>query len=548
MTNVQKRTFSILGLIGLVYFCLFIVPNLTGAKDAVMLSVFQQDEFAEYPFVLRMLTSDLSFYQTLRYFIIYLFYYYGYPFFFFSALAILPIKWILGPEWMLQTQWIVLVLRQMINVLPGILAAGFLVFIQTRFRSVWKSALLFLFLLIFPPLVFNNLWWHPDGLLLLFTVLTLFFLTKDNFRFGRNFILAAVFTGLTVSAKLLGVLFFLSVAVYLGWGLWQRKLSLKKAILVGLAYIGVMLLTIVISNPVLLLPIERGEVFAAYSSGFSQLSQGFYEQSSGWIKWIDFLPEFWKAYGQWYFLLFAFALSIVSVIQNKNRLFSAMMLCWFLANAIYLTFFTSVMKNYYMLASILPMLSSFYLLLDAPSDWQSIGGDHLRRKRIVNVVGVGLCLTLVAWQSYLYIRQDVEMVITQSNREEDSPNIQFFQDLDEDVLSKIPETTNLRIYRDWRAYVEPRPNWTIEYDWNFAHYDYIRDLNPDVIILEFENVHYFASPTLLDNTLDFEKAEKRFVFYRDAELEDIEGYTLIFKDSFGYAFLRDEFYEMHFLE
>jgi hypothetical protein len=548
MTKDQKRTFSILGLIGLFYFCLFIVPNLTGAKDAVMLSVFQQDEFAEYPFVLRMLTSDLSFYQTLRYFIIYLFYYYGYPFFFFSALAILPIKWILGPDWVLQTQWIVLVLRQCVNVLPAILAAGFLVFMQTRFRSTWKSVILFLVLLIFPPLVFNNLWWHPDGLLLLFATLTLFFLTKDNFRFGRNFFLAAFFTGLTVSTKLLGVFFFLSVAVYLVWGLWQRKLTFKKAILMGLAYIGVMFVTILLSNPVLLLPIERGEVFAAYRSGFTQLSLGFYERSSGWIKWIDFLPLFWKSYGQWYFLVFIFGLSLISVIKNKNRLFTVLYLCWFVANTVYLTFFTSVMKNYYMLASILPLLSSLNLLLDAPEELKNSGVSVTRRKKTLVQMIVVLGLFLFAWQAYLYIRHDLAMGIAQIQREKNSSNIQFFNSLDEKVFLKIPATISLRIYRDWRAYVEPRPNWTIEYDWNFAHYDYIRDLNPDVIILEYENVHYFASPTLLENALDREKAEKRFAFYRDAELEDIEGYTLAFKDGFGYAFLRDDFYKMHFLE
>lgn len=544
MTKVQKKTFSILGLIGLLYFCLFIVPNLTGAKDAVMLSVFQQDEFAEYPFVLRMLTSDLTVYQTLRYFIIYLFYYYGYPFFFFSALAILPIKWIIGPEWVLQTQWIVLVLRQMINVLPAILATGLLVYLQTQFKSLWKSVVLFLFLLIFPPLVFNSLWWHPDGLLLLFSVLTLFFLTRDQFKFGKNFFLAAIFTGLTIGAKLLGVLFFLSIAVYLAWGLWQRKVSLKKAILSGLAFIGIMFLTIVISNPVLLLPIERGEVFAAYASGFSQLSQGFYEQSTGWIKWADFLPEFWKAYGQWYFLVFVLGLSFLSVIKNKNRLFSVMLLCWFAANAIYLTFFTSVMKNYYMLPSILPLLSSVYVLLDIPVRGQSSTNRLSRTARIAVLLGMVAGFALTTWQAYLYIRQDVAMLVTQTNREKESANIQFFHKVDQEVFSKFPDTKNLLIYRDWRAYVEPRPNWTVEYDWNFAHYDYIRDLNPEVILLEFENVHYFGSQDLLENALDPEKAEKRFVFYHDAEMESIEGYTLVYKDEFGFVFLRDDLADM----
>lgn len=92
MTGTQKKTLYTLVFLGLIYFLIFIAPNLTGAKNEIMLSVFEQDEFAEYPFVLRMLTSDLTFYQAIRHFVIYLFYYYGYPFFFFSAVSILPIN------------------------------------------------------------------------------------------------------------------------------------------------------------------------------------------------------------------------------------------------------------------------------------------------------------------------------------------------------------------------------------------------------------------------------------------------------------------------
>ena len=135
MSKNQKKNLLVILMAGLAYFALFILPNLQGSKDAIMLSVFEQDEYAEYPYVLRMLTSGLSLVQAVRYFIIYLFYYYGYPFYFFSALALLPVKWIVGPDWTQHTQLIVLILRQMINVLPGILAVGLLTYLQTRFVS-----------------------------------------------------------------------------------------------------------------------------------------------------------------------------------------------------------------------------------------------------------------------------------------------------------------------------------------------------------------------------------------------------------------------------
>ncbi|KAF0111172.1 MAG: hypothetical protein FD147_1110 [Chloroflexi bacterium] len=546
MTATQKRTLLWLCIIGLVFFGIFIIPNLAGAKDPIMLSVFEQDEFAEYPFVLRMLTSDLSFYQTIRYFVIYLFYYYGYPFFFFSALAILPIKWIAGIDWMSQTQLIVLVLRQMINVLPGILSVGILVYLQTRFRSLLKSVLLFLFLLLLPPLVFNNMWWHPDGLLVFYSVLTLFFLDRDNFRFGRNFLFAAAFTGLAASTKIIGLFFFLSVGVYLIWGTVNRRISFKKAALVGILYIVVMFVTIVISNPVLLLSIERQEVFTAYKSGFSQLSQGFYEKSTGVIRWTGFLPEIWRFYGNWIFILFVVLVAVVGAVRNKNRLINVLILCWALVHIVYFTFFASVMKNYYFLPAALPLFSCLGTLFDlVPGREPAQIANGAKKRWLVNGLLIAASI-LILFQSSSFIRTDVELVIYQTDREKTSANIQFFRNLDRNYLSRIPVAEKLLIYRDWRAYVQPREHWIVEHDWNFANYAYIADLKPDLIIIEFENANYFSKSELVDNALDFEKAQKRFVFYSDAYHEEINGYRLLHKDSFGYAFISDEFYGKYF--
>ena len=58
-----------------------------GAKDVPMLSVFEVDEFAQYPNVIGMLQVGDTFYQTVRNFAVYHHYFYGYPFYFFSALS-----------------------------------------------------------------------------------------------------------------------------------------------------------------------------------------------------------------------------------------------------------------------------------------------------------------------------------------------------------------------------------------------------------------------------------------------------------------------------
>ena len=163
----RKLTFWILILIGVLYFCAMIPFNLTGAETPEMLEVFEVDEYAQYPHVIRMLTPGEGIYQTIRNFFIYLHYFYGYPFYFWSALSILPLK-LSGTVWPGNTRVIICVLRQMLSVLPMILSAGLLTRVITKFRSIIPSVVLYVLLLTMPAVVQNDLWWHPDSLSLLF--------------------------------------------------------------------------------------------------------------------------------------------------------------------------------------------------------------------------------------------------------------------------------------------------------------------------------------------------------------------------------------------
>src|SRR5687768_11229175 len=92
MTSTQKRIFGILVLISILYFTVFIFPNNTGAHDQMMISLFEPDEFAQYPIVMKMLTPHAELDKTILNFIAYRHYYYGSPFYFSSALLLLPIK------------------------------------------------------------------------------------------------------------------------------------------------------------------------------------------------------------------------------------------------------------------------------------------------------------------------------------------------------------------------------------------------------------------------------------------------------------------------
>lgn len=91
MNGTQKTTLAILLVLGLAAFLVFIPPNQAGAKDTSMLSVFEVDEFAQFPHVIRMLTPAETPYQTLRNFFVYLHYFHGEVVFFLMALVSLAL-------------------------------------------------------------------------------------------------------------------------------------------------------------------------------------------------------------------------------------------------------------------------------------------------------------------------------------------------------------------------------------------------------------------------------------------------------------------------
>ncbi|HEX9013811.1 MAG TPA: phospholipid carrier-dependent glycosyltransferase, partial [Anaerolineaceae bacterium] len=329
MTLSQKRVLWALVTIGLVYFAVFIFPNILGAKDANMLGVFETDEYAQYPNVIRMLTPGATFYQSIRNFTVYLHYFYGYPFYFFSALALLPLKLALGAGWASSTPLIVLFLRQLIKVLPMIVSVGLLVWIQTRFRPAWLAIGLFLFLLFVPALVVNNFWWHPDSLLVLFVVLTFFFLDRDDQRFGWNFFLAAVTCGLATGTKHLGLFFFVAIPLYLAWGWMNKKIRLGRAAGFGGLFVLVMVAAILFSNPLLFLPQERAAIIATQQMQWVQTTQGYWTVNlSPFFNWGQYPDDFRQHYGELFFILLSLVTQGLGLLRKERRLLHLIILAW----------------------------------------------------------------------------------------------------------------------------------------------------------------------------------------------------------------------------
>ncbi len=367
MTPTQKKTLLLLILLGAVYFGMFIWPNSLGAQTENMLARTSIDEPVTYPYVVRMVAPPKDFREFINRWMIYGDYHYGYPFYFFSALVVEPVSLAHGALFENYTPLNLLLLRQLISILPMILAAGVLVFAQTRFQSIWKSAFLFVLLLSIRAVVRADIqWWHPDALSVLAVALTLLFLERDRLRFGRNFVWAAVACAFAVSIKLAGIFFAPAIALYLLAGLLRKRLNLPQAALKAGIFLVVMCLAILITNPFLVNSGARQEMVNIQTFKTTQLDQGYthddpYYYGKG--------PSFWEwTLSTWYGqpLLLAFlGLSLLAGCRwGQRTTFNRLVLAWTIPYSIYLLWFVAVKPDHYWLPILLPVYSAALNLWD----------------------------------------------------------------------------------------------------------------------------------------------------------------------------------------
>ena len=380
----QKRVLLWLSLIGMAYFLTFLIPNSLGVSLEAATSVVG-DEAVTYPVVVRMLTPGETFNDTRANLFLYEDYHYGYPFYAYSALVLLPVRLIYGSAFTDHLALNLLLLRQFVSLLPMIIAAGVMVYLQTRFLSLWKSLALFLFLLSVRGIVRNDVWWwHPDALTVLCVVLTLFFLARDRLRFGRNFYLAAVACGLATAIKLLGVFFFLTIPGYLLAGWLAQQISIKKMVLSGALFVTLMCAVVVVSNPFLFSNQQRTQMLKIQAQKQEELTTGYshddpiyYSKGPQW--WVSTLS---KWYASPLFLGFLFISVLAGCIWGPNVLLNRLILSWVVPYSIYLFYFVAVKPDHYWLPVMLPLFSGAFNLVELlahsfkqikGSAWQKVG-------------------------------------------------------------------------------------------------------------------------------------------------------------------------------
>jgi len=149
---------------------------------------------------------------------------------------------------------------------------------------------------------------------------------------------------------------------------------------------------------------------------------------------------------------------------------------------------------------------------------------------------------VVLGQLILFTISDVRTFNTDLHRADNNPRIQFYDQIQE-ALAPLPAGPR-HVYYDYRLYVPDTPGWTTETNYDLLEYGYIQERNFDVLLLLEQRIQDYLSPdvTGIDPAL-FALNQQ---FYRDAENETISGYDLVYRNSLGLVYVRDDLYQQYF--
>ncbi len=542
MTSRQKNTFAILLVISAIYFSLFIFPNNTGAEDPMMISLFETDEFAQYPVVMRMLTPHEALDKTVLNFIKYGHYYYGSPFYFSSALILLPVELVSSLE---SPQLNMLLLRQLISVLPMLGALLVFTYLPTKFKSRWKSIALFILLLSVSAVVENNLWWHVDSLAIFFTGLTFLFLDLDSLRFGRFYYFAAVATGLAAGTKVIGLFFFLTIPVYLLFGLIRKRLFWQSAFGHAIGFVLLMGGVILASNPFLFL---KGE----YGSMIYLLTRQSRSMSAGWVLLYDKGPASWlpilqSLYGNIVFLVLALIALILGIKNPETRVRHTLIAAWAIPFGLYVLFVIAIKPTHFFLPILLPLFSTLAIFFNfQPFENRNMDGQEFRptqtvhNRLLIQILG-GLALGIMCVQFVSYTSKDVELYQSVLHREQDEQSLVFYRTLNADYLPQIEAEDTLVVFRDVRMYFPEDPRWIVRTYWN-SSYRTIEKIKPDLIILWAQRILDYTQAGAREKAVNPESFQDTYQFYLDADRDQLRGYRLVYRNDEGLFFASDKLF------
>lgn len=530
----QKRKSIILVMvaINIIVFCMFLIPNTSGSKNIDMVRIFEPDEGEPISIVYSMISGGSTIKQALLKFLLYDYYHYGFPYFGYSAFLVLVAK-LFGQQY--NTQVIFPLLRQFVSVLPMLLAITGLTYFWTEFKRWLPTMLLYFSLLTIPAIVGNMMWWHPDGIQLLFIILVMVFLKLDHWEYGKSFFLAAFFCGIAVGIKLQGLFFFMTIPLYLLVGVLQKDIKWKQLFLNGFIFVLVMVFGLWVSNPMLIYGGIR-ETYWQTLQKQSQNSQLGYAilYPKGMQIFLVLIKDY---YGGVVFYGLALLGSISGLFTKKRRLENLILLAWIIPQSIYLVSSVALKYQY--------LLGAFISLVVCYMNWfeplvfsnRSIANNQKKRDLFSKGIYWSALIVLVVFAG-LNIYTDKSLVGNIISREIESEAIQFYEGIPDFIFNEI--SSDEKIYMDYRVYFPQENNWQRFWSYEILDYDYINQTNPGYMVLSIQRMHDYTLPRNVENAIDPEQMARSSTFYQNALDNEIDGYELVYEQSFAKIFKKTE--------
>jgi len=367
------------------------------------------------------------------------------------------------------------------------------------------------------------LWLHPDGMVLLLSILVLYFLWKDERRLGKNFYIASALCGILTATKLVGAFFFLAVGVTVIWSLIEKKSTWKKAILSSTKFILVMAFFFILSNPFLLSKWGRIEYITTAKKQASFLSEGYGVIYGKGLR--SLWPILKSCYGGAIFLIATLFISIISIFNSKQPFLHTLILSWFIPLTIYVFFFTHFKYQYWLPVAI-PLYSNWILIF--PEEFRF----PFKKQKIPSII---LCSIFVV-QFAFFMMGDVKILSSQMTREENNASILFYEKVKVILGEKTQES--LHVYFDYRLYVPDDNAWLKETSYDLLTYFFVQEKEFDVLLLQKQRIMDYLQEGI--EGIDPKEFELSQQFYRDANEGNLKGYELIYRDETGLIFIKSD--------
>jgi hypothetical protein len=539
----SRLAIFVLILVSCAYVFIFVPPNLTGAKDPNILAAFSDelpgygtDESAQFGIAMRMTSRGGTLDETLQNALFYGYYQEGYTFFLLSALTIFPLRLAnkLFPGSISTTAYMV-VLRQLSPILM-VTAIMLLVYVWTGFKSTAKSVALFVLMGAVPAVFLNNMVSRPDALVTLFVALTIFSLSKDKLRCGGWYYVAAVSCGLAIGTEVIGLLLCLVLAVYLVAGVMHKAVTSTGALKHGVVFAAVMVLTVLMSNPLLLMPSVARQYVGMLTEHALRNAWEWRQEASGPLAWyreagLAGSPSLQDAFGPWWLYALILSASLLGIAyRRENRLLNIIIMTWTVGASSYLLVSKDRDGAHCFIPVAVPLVSCIGNVFSLPlaSAWG-------RNKTAAFVAPMVVCALPVAF----YVPANLTAYRDVLNRENTSASLRFYRQLNDIYLSRLAPDDRVSVVREVEMYLPPSSKWDDDVRRERFGYDYVNDARPDLVLLRTNTIRRQSDPNYVSRVYptDREQWLRSYDLYRDATAGSLSGFCKVLETDFGVAFL-----------